>query len=221
MSDFEPNSKINRKISYIIFGMSKISGSIYALRAISRMKQSVAVSAANIYTTYSLEDEDVDECIRMSDVAEVLENLGARLNSNEIHILTKGIQEDKQSGILYEDFASVVLFTSFFNSCFNRQGEGLYSTDDLKEVMTNIKLKRRDGKIEQQQEETRIRHDIDVMIQESEIDPRDGIDYDETITLIEKNRLVLSMFTYIRYIVIKIIFIDAYNVEIYSYQLLF
>ena len=151
------------------------------------MQKSVTFSVSD---NHNLRDKDADDTIRLSDLEEVLENLGARLSSNEIQILTKGIKEDKQSGISYEDFVLVLLFTSFFISCFDREGEGCYSANDLKEVMTNIKMKNQPDRTEQENDKEleQIKLGIDVMIQKAEIDPLDGIDYDETIILIENNR---------------------------------
>ena len=84
-------------------------------------------------------EEDETDLIFSSDLKSALQNLGGGLRIEEIEMLTKGVKEDDEEGMLYADVVGVLIFASFFISTFDREGRGHVMGDDLGKMILNLR----------------------------------------------------------------------------------
>ena len=145
------------------------------------------------------EGNDTSEVLHVSDLRLALKSLGVTLTHDEVNMLVKGIKEDQEKGVPYEDFACALIFASFFISTFSRQGEGYISAKDLNQVMMSAKnvdtsetdSDKKDVDISDN-DVSRRRISQDNKPESSGIDADSNVilDYDNLIKTIEKRRLV-------------------------------
>ena len=115
------------------FNMGTLGAVLKVCASISRFK---ARQESKYYSASILEDDPCD-VIFLSHLKLALDNLGGNLTKDEIDTLIKGIEEDVNKGITYDDFISVLIFASFFISAFDRRGEGSVTGNDVHLMILN------------------------------------------------------------------------------------
>ena len=160
--------------------------------AIIRMKTFSARNCSENINGY-YDDNDMSDHLFVSDLKCGLNRLGGELTNDEVNMLVKGIKEDQEEGVEYEDFVSTLIFASFFISTFSRRGSGFITAKDLNKVMMNAKkidTEERDDylSIDDFDRQRKSRNDKP-KFNGIDIDPTKILDYQNLIDIIENTRL--------------------------------
>ena len=169
--------------------MAGLRKSVNANKAASRMKK------------YACDDTDSDDndLIFLSDLKSALKNLGGRLTIKEIELLVKGIREDKEEGIRYEDIVGVLIFASFFISTFDRNGTGYVTVNELNRIMLNAK-REYSSETNNNERNKQLNEDENCNFSGINQRPEEILDYTKFIETIENTRQVVRV-VYILHIV--------------------
>ena len=145
------------------------------------------------------EDSDIMEVLYLRDLRFALKNLGGRLTNDEVDMLVKGINEDEEEGVQYEDFVRALIFASFFIATYDRRATGYITVKDLNKVMMYAQKLETSETCRDESDYDLLKNDVGTRRNDQngkpnfygiDMDPNEVLDYNNLIKTIEKTRLV-------------------------------